>query len=538
MKNLTDIMDELSPEELQKLLSEDIDTEIGKEQEDRILSLTLEKAGLDRNEEHIKSNGSSDRRTGSRLQRILLLAAAAVLVAGVGAGIFAIRAEAKEYQAAVQFFQDNDLPTEGLTRGEMKEIYRDITTDSFTAEKTGELLKGYMIEQKAETPEELKKVWKYRVRLRESAEKGTETPKSYRLSEQFKTDPELGFEIFDCSILEIYEWGELAHTTVFSDFWANGFTEISDGVIVRGNTYTWDSEQESPAWMMKADADGNIRWTRMLDHHYHTERIYAVLEDADGNLAVFSVGDSRMLTISRFSPEGEEISVTNSSLGSGTYWVSNAAICEDGYRAVIGSFTNSEYARMIRVDHEGGIWGDMNYDAGDMNCVICDTISFSDKVYISAYLVPKNAGAPFDTGHYEVQPILQKVWDGEISAVDIADHIALDNGDMTQEEFDSIKDELTPYLHEYYRGILIVCDPEKGEPQSFYEVPGVLGGSLSINAYGQMEWNTESFSWAMTTLILNSSSIRGECSVYRYTFDTDGTLICGEQTDKIVDYVR
>lgn len=538
MKNLTDIMDELSPEELQKLLSEDIDTEIGKEQEDRILSLTLEKAGLDRNEEHIKSNGSSDRRTGSRLQRILLLAAAAVLVAGVGAGIFAIRAEAKEYQAAVQFFQDNDLPTEGLTRGEMKEIYRDITTDSFTAEKTGELLKGYMIEQKAETPEELKKVWKYRVRLRESAEKGTETPKSYRLSEQFKTDPELGFEIFDCSILEIYEWGELAHTTVFSDFWANGFTEISDGVIVRGNTYTWDSEQESPAWMMKADADGNIRWTRMLDHHYHTERIYAVLEDADGNLAVFSVGDSRMLTISRFSPEGEGLSVTNSSLGSGTYWVSNAAICEDGYRAVIGSFTNSEYARMIRVDHEGGIWGDMNYDAGDMNCVICDTISFSDKVYISAYLVPKNAGAPFDTGHYEVQPILQKVWDGEISAVDIADHIALDNGDMTQEEFDSIKDELTPYLHEYYRGILIVCDPEKGEPQSFYEVPGVLGGSLSINAYGQMEWNTESFSWAMTTLILNSSSIRGECSVYRYTFDTDGTLICGEQTDKIVDYVR
>ncbi len=128
------------------------------------------------------------------------------------AGLSEEDAEAMEYRAAVRFFSENGLSSEGLTRGEMKEIYRDITADTFGEEKTAALvrksLKGYRIEQEPETPEELKKAWSYRKYLREEKEKGTTDSRSYRLREEFREDPELGFEVFDRSILECYAWGE------------------------------------------------------------------------------------------------------------------------------------------------------------------------------------------------------------------------------------------------------------------------------------------------------------------------------------------
>ena len=64
------------------------------------------------------------------------IAACMVLVLSVCFGSFAVVAEAKEYKAAVQFFNDYGMSTEGLTRGEIKEVYRDITTKSFTYSKT------------------------------------------------------------------------------------------------------------------------------------------------------------------------------------------------------------------------------------------------------------------------------------------------------------------------------------------------------------------------------------------------------------------
>ena len=130
MKNLTDMMDSLTPEELDQLLPEETETEI---EEERILKAVMEKTRL--------SDHPAGKRRGKTLRKILLIAAAAILAAGAGAGIFAVRAEAMEYRAAVRFFSENGLSSEGLTRGEIKEIYRDITADTFGEEKTAALLR-------------------------------------------------------------------------------------------------------------------------------------------------------------------------------------------------------------------------------------------------------------------------------------------------------------------------------------------------------------------------------------------------------------
>ena len=66
------------------------------------------------------------------------LAACLVLMAGVAFG--ALAAEAKEYTAAAAFFADNGLSMEGLSRADVKAVYRDINTERFTYDKTAEVI--------------------------------------------------------------------------------------------------------------------------------------------------------------------------------------------------------------------------------------------------------------------------------------------------------------------------------------------------------------------------------------------------------------
>ena len=61
-------------------------------------------------------------------RKIAVLAACLALVIGVGFGTYAYAEEVKEYNEAVQFFNDYGLSTDGLTRGEIKAVCQDITT--------------------------------------------------------------------------------------------------------------------------------------------------------------------------------------------------------------------------------------------------------------------------------------------------------------------------------------------------------------------------------------------------------------------------
>ena len=63
-----------------------------------------------------------------------------MLLCVIGLTAHSLSVEAKEYQAAVEFFETNKLSTDGLTRTEVKEIYRDITTNKFQYKKTGEVI--------------------------------------------------------------------------------------------------------------------------------------------------------------------------------------------------------------------------------------------------------------------------------------------------------------------------------------------------------------------------------------------------------------
>lgn len=79
--------------------------------------------------------------------------------------------EVKEYNDAVDFFNEYSLSTEGLEREEIKAVYADITTKSFSYAKTAEVIKkslstdqieGYEGIQENPTPEEVEDLWNYK----------------------------------------------------------------------------------------------------------------------------------------------------------------------------------------------------------------------------------------------------------------------------------------------------------------------------------------------------------------------------------------
>ena len=76
------------------------------------------------------------------IKRWAAIAACFVLLLSIGMGTLIYAAEVKEYKEAVSFFEFYGLSSKGLVRKEIKAVYRDITTKSFTYSKTTEVIKN------------------------------------------------------------------------------------------------------------------------------------------------------------------------------------------------------------------------------------------------------------------------------------------------------------------------------------------------------------------------------------------------------------
>lgn len=94
------------------------------------------------------------------------------LLAGLGLGTYAYAAEAREYNAARSFFEQYSLPTDGLTRGDIKAVYRDIKNKSFNYEKTAGVIESSLTPEQKRAFEESKggaasgdasELWDYKV---------------------------------------------------------------------------------------------------------------------------------------------------------------------------------------------------------------------------------------------------------------------------------------------------------------------------------------------------------------------------------------
>ena len=462
-----------------------------------------------------RSEAPAPRRNVLSFRKWGALAACMVLVVSLAGVAFA--AEAKEYHAAVEFFEDNGLPMEGLSRADVKAVYRDITTQRFTYDKTAEVLElwvpGLEIDQREPTPEELAALWNQNVWANSQTKAGI----SYRTDYQYRHDELLGFDVLDKSVLECYQDGKLLWTAEFTDsLVAENSVFTSAGTAVWGYSYRWSSEQPSYSWLARVDEGGNILWQHQLDHGVRNEYVSQVLDNGDGTWAVFSCGDIGHLFLSQYDMDGNELSfrrVMEDNLG--IYNV-NVTRLGDGYLVQLMNASTGEPARLVKLDREGNFLDSSSYEGKYCDYRITNMIEFGGRVYLSAYAVPKQT----DLGW----------WRGEIA--NILDYLF--NNDIR----DISSEELTPMVRDNYMAVLLLCDPGGGAPETFYSVKGSLGGKLSVNDAGELVWDVESVTSTYFSPLTSSFTIGGSCQVFRYTFDTAGRLIRQEDTGETMPYYR
>ena len=512
-KNLNEFFDSLTPQELDLLLDGFDPDPLDQETADRL------KAAC------VKGLPSPNPRPRVRIWR-RMLAAAACLALLAAAGV-ACAAEVREYNTAVEFFQTNSLSTDGLTRSEIKAVYRDITTQSFSYSKTAQVIEnslsdhhtiGFEIPQESPSPEDVEALWNYKnfngtYWVTNAAQAAAD---DYRTRIEEKLDPELGFEVLDRCYFEKYENDQLVWSVSYTDFWIEDHVPVSDGVIVYGQTDTWSSQQPRYAWISKIDPEGTVLWTRKLENGFQKEYVAAVLEHEDGSYAVFSRGELKHLCLSRLDNGGRQTASYSTEVGNYGIW--NAVRAGEGYLVQLGSYMDDEYAKIVKVDAKGNLTDSFSYSAEDRYYYVTDMVEFGGNVYLSAYTTPKNEDAPYSGGHYEVTPVLDRL--------------------LEENRINISSEELTPIVRDIYTAVLLVCDPQAGTPKEFYSIEGSLGGRLTLGEEGALQWDVESITTTEFSPLTSAYSIRGTSYVYRYTFDQSGNLIHQEKTGQVTQFAR
>ena len=445
------------------------------------------------------------------LRMISSIAACFILLIAVGF----VTVDAVEYRNAIRFFNEYDLSTDGLNRGEIKAVYRDITTNSFSYSKTAQVIAdsvgGYEILQDNPTSEDIENLWNYKNYSGHFSPDQNTTHYTYR--SEYKKDTQLGFDVHDQSFIEKFDGEKRLWSVSVSEFYIDGYNVVSDGIMIYGNTPIWATTQPSYAWMAKIDDNGNLLWKQMLDHRFKNQYIAKILENEDGSYAVISRGDFEYLCLSHFSANGKEIDFAKNEIGH--YGIRNAARLGDGYVVQLYCHQANEHAKIVKVDRNGTVTDSFSYSSEDAYYFVTDMIEYNGNIYLSAYATPK---AVDEGGRHEIANILKHLHDNNI--IQISD------------------EELTPIVRDNYTAMLLICDQTTGTPQEFYSVNGSLGATLTLSESGTLLWDVESITHTFYSPMTNSFTIGGTNYVFRYSFDTAGRLISQEKTGETVPYRR
>lgn len=509
---LENIFDELNPNELDEIMPDNFDAKLPKGTLRRIEKAALQRSGIEKNRRHFNFK--------------IFAPVAACLILTTGIGGCAIAAETKEYNAAVDFFAQNGLSAEGLSREDLKAVYRDITTNRFMNDKTVEVIKrsvpGVEILQEEPTPDELATLWSSNINMWNGL--STKNSVKYEWDYEYK-DAERHY--LDKIIVECQRGGETLWKTEFlspcekwnDSFYIENCVATSAGTAVWGDRTYWTErdlyENFTYGWLARVDDNGNKLWQIELNHGFDYERIRAVLDNGDGTWAVISEGDSEYLCLSQFDINGNELSFQKTKVDGLPIWNVNAARLGDGYLVQISSAGGGN-ANIVKLDHNGNVTDNFVYESDDCDYYITDMTEFEGNVYLSAYAVPKNKNNDiYRDGLFE-----------------ILDNIISEKGDLNVSP-----EDLTPAVREHYTAVLLLCEPNGGEPRKFYSAKSSLGGALAVEN-NQLKWNVENVIMVGYLPYVSSFPISGNCLVYRYSFDENGALVGCEDTGKVVGFHR
>ncbi|MCR5695069.1 MAG: hypothetical protein K6G89_08935 [Clostridia bacterium] len=434
---------------------------------------------------------------------IAVVCTLSVLLAAVitAIGVFS---ETKEYNTAISFFEANGLSSEGLSRSDIKVVYKDIETSSFSNSLTSQVFKnsisGLEIEVSELTKEEMAEIWNNLTQRSTAVRSGDYVFEKELIYDQ---NDELEKSVVRCLLN-----GELVWETEIKDFSVSGCSYTVQGTIVWGYTDS-DNAYGSRlyAWTACIDGNGAIKWKHMMIHHmFKNEFVVSAMSNGDGTWAVVSRADKNYICVTYLDSNGKETNSYKNDIG--VYNISKAVRFGDGFM-VKGTDT------LYKLDREGNLTESLSYRINGLFYKITDMIEYNGNVYVSAYCYPENE----DNNHgnrYELQNIIEYIY------VD-PENIKWDIG----------SDELVPMFRDNYTAALLKCDRVTGQPSTFYSVPGAFGGGLYVNGEGLLEWNVENIASVRYSPTTSAFSFAGAASVYKYYFDLEGNMTSFRDTGEI-----
>lgn len=467
------------------------------------------------------------RRGFSKRSAIILAAAIISLFAIVGCA-----AEVKEYNDAVDFFEENSLSIENLSRSEIKKIYRDITTKRFAYDKTAQVLGntvlGYQITGDEPTPKELEEVWN---KLGKTGH-GIEYSWYYLDNEIFDEERELtiGGEMMFYKSVD----GEMVWETKIPlrDSYVEGYSLLDGGRYIAvygvdGCPYSRTVKHTGFVELFD-DATGESKW-RYTFTGYEFFGITDVLECGD-EMVVFGRGDLENFVFTRLDLTGKMTYQKITEIGNLGIW--DVAYFGDGYLVQLGGYQVGE--KLVKVSDKGEISDSISYTSKDTAYFIEDMIEYGGKVYLSTYAVPKRGGE-IQKGHDEISWVFDLIYEqGELKTSEESCNI---NGKILP-TYGVDSKALTERIRENYTAVLLVCDGETVVPDVFYSVDGSVCSELYISDKGEMVWETQYISDTYYSPATSAFSIGGACYVYKHTFGENGNLISSERTGEVCSFMR
>lgn len=488
-------------------------------------------------------------------KRLIAAILAVVLLAG---GVVTV--DAITYAQAKNFFTDNGLSTDGLSREDVRAVYRDITTTSFTYEKTDEVITqsisqavpGYEIVLDMDDPEKLRLLWEswrngelarfiIDGEVRDFGEGNYQRGIWYYVEKIDDYNDKTGYSKTDKKAIFKYENDALCwESAVPID--PRTIAPVGDGTVVIGANISMfipgEPEVETNhKRIVYLDKDGQILWNNLI-----VESEWIGLSGGAGQ-GYGGIGQGWGTWI--FDNKDETFTIINydwkpdPDYSNGTPYVIvwrydldgqllsykeiiteriMPKVFQIGNRYILAFSIDATQTKTVVMDADGNLQTGAEYQITDQLQRIQDIVEVGNFRYISAYTMFAAEGEDeFGRPSIALYEEIKSLWQ--------------------QEEKVSEK-ELIERIRSHYTAVLLRCDIETGELQTFYSVPGAIADKLEVSENGELIWRLQSLTLAemVTTPKGHFGGIRGTSVIYRYVFDAEGNLKEKESTGELATY--
>ena len=487
------------------------------------------------------------------MRKLVAACLAGVLLVGGGAVVV----DAITYTQAKDFFTENGLSTQGLSREDVRAVYQDITTNSFTYEKTDEVITrsisqavpGYEIVLDMDDPEKLRLLW-------ESWENGVlaslvidgeikePTGERYQGGIWYEDEMisvynyEVGYSEIKETVIRKYQDKTLCWESTVP-FVARLIKPIGEGTVVVGENMHISGPAEIPREGIHQriaclDVNGQILWEKALtegqtvsaggiDWSVSAGETDWAFANGDETFDIFvrsaswNNGNSlRSICVWRYDLQGKQMSYKVIDIGQDYL----SKVFQIGEYYILALSNESREIKTVVMDADGVVQSDAEYQITDKLQRIQDVVVVDNYRYISAYTMLAAEGQDeLGQPNAALSEEVKALW----------------------EQPDKIsKKELIEHIRSHYTAVLLRCDIETGEVQTFYSVPGAIADKLEVSESGELIWYLQSLTQAEMIAAPNTHSgchIKGTSVIYRCIFDAEGKLREKENTGELATYL-